>query len=52
MKLEKELIRFVCLMSWSIDPWRLWKLTPEQSALCIIKLAQCAKKLLGALAGS
>jgi hypothetical protein len=57
MKLEKELMRFICSMSRSIDPRRPWKLTPEQSASvndlpCIIKLAQHAKKLSGAPEGS
>jgi hypothetical protein len=57
MKLEKELMRFTCSMSRSIDPWRPWKLTPEQSTSvndlpCIVKLARCVKKLSGALEGS
>jgi hypothetical protein len=57
MKPEKELMRFACSMSWSIDPRRPWKLTTEQSASvndrpCIIKLAQRAKKLSGAPVGS
>ncbi len=29
MQPEKELIRFACSMSRSIDPWRPWKLTPQ-----------------------
>ena len=57
MKLKKELIRFACSMSWLIDPCRPWKLTTKQSAsvndlLCIVKLAQRAKKLSGAPEGS
>ena len=57
MKPEKELMRFVCSMSWSIDPHCPWKLTTKQSASinnlpCIVKLTQCANKLSGALEGS
>jgi hypothetical protein len=57
MKPEKELMRFACSMSRSIDPRRPWKLTSEQSASvndlpCIVKLAQRAKKLSQALEGS
>jgi hypothetical protein len=57
MKPEKELMRFACSMSWSIDLRRLWKLTTKQSAsinnlLCIVKLGQRAKKLSGAPVGS
>jgi hypothetical protein len=57
MKPEKELMRFACSMSRSIDPRRPWKLTPEQSASvndlpCIVRLAQRAKKLSGAPPGS
>ncbi|TKA75461.1 hypothetical protein B0A49_09465 [Cryomyces minteri] len=57
MKPEKELMRFACSMSRSIDPRRPWRLTLEQSAPinylpCIIKLAQRAKKLSGARVGS
>ena len=57
MKPEKELMRFACSMSRSIDPRRPWKLTTEQSMSinylpCIVKLAQRAKKLSGALEGS
>jgi hypothetical protein len=57
MKPEKDLMRFACSMSRSIDPRRPWKLTTEQSASvndlpCIVKLAQRAKKLSGAPEGS
>jgi hypothetical protein len=57
VKPEKELMRFACSMSWSIDPRRPWKLTTKQSASvndlpCIVKLAWRAKKLLGAPEGS
>jgi hypothetical protein len=57
MKPEKELMRFACLMSQSIDPRCLWKLTTKQSASannlpCIVKLAQHARKLSGAPEGS
>jgi hypothetical protein len=57
IKPEKELIRFTCLISQSIDPCRPWKLTPKQSASvndlpCIVKLAQRVEKLLGAKVGS
>jgi hypothetical protein len=57
MKPEKELMRFACSMSRSIDPRRPWKLTTEQSASinglpCIVKLAQRAKRLSGAPVGS
>src|SRR3979490_2365918 len=57
MKPEKELMRFACSMSRSIDPRRLWKLTTEQSVSIndmpyIVKLAWRAKKLSGALEGS
>jgi hypothetical protein len=57
MKPERELMRFACSMSRSIDPRRPWKLTPEQSASvkylpCIIKLTKRAEKLSGALSGT
>jgi hypothetical protein len=57
MKPEKELMRFACSMSRSIDPRRPWKLTPGQSASvndlpCIVKLARRAEKLSGAKVGS
>src|SRR5438045_3034681 len=57
MKPEKELMRFACLMSRSIDPRCPWKLTPEQSVSvndlpCIVKLARRAEKLSGAEVGS
>jgi hypothetical protein len=57
MKPEKELMRFACSMSRSIDPRRPWKLTTEQSVSinnlpCIVKLTQRTEKLSGALEGS
>jgi hypothetical protein len=57
MEPEKELIRFVCSMSRSIDPRRPWKLTLEQSASvndlsCIVKLDERVKKLSRALRAS
>jgi len=57
MKPEKELMKFACSMSRSIDPRRPWKLTTKQSASvnelpCIVRLAQRAKKLSGAPPGS
>jgi hypothetical protein len=57
MKPEKELMKFACSMSRSIDPRRPWKLTAKQSASvndlpCIVRLAQRAKKLSGAPPGS
>ena len=57
MKPDKELMRFACSMSRSIDPRRPWKLTPPQSASvndlpCIVKLAQRADRLSGAPEGS
>jgi hypothetical protein len=57
MKPERELMRFACSMSRSIDPRWPWKLTPKQSASvkylpCIIKLAKRAEKLSGAPAGT
>jgi hypothetical protein len=47
---QRDLMRFACSMSRSIDPRRPWKLTKEQSASindlpCIIKLDQRVKKL-------
>ena len=38
MKPEKELMRFACSMSRSIDHRRPWKLTPEKSASVNVKL--------------
>jgi hypothetical protein len=57
MKPERELMKFACSMSRSIDPHQPWKLTVKQSASindlpCIVRLAQCAKKLSGAPPGS
>jgi hypothetical protein len=57
MEPEKELMRFACSMSRSIDPRRPWKLTPEQSASvndlpCIVKLDERVKKLSRALRAS
>jgi hypothetical protein len=48
MKPEKDLMRFACSMSRSIDPRRPWKLTTKQSTsvnrlLCIVKLVKRAK---------
>ena len=56
MKPEKELMRFACSMSRSIDPRRPWKLTPQQSASvkylpCIVKLAKRVDRLSGAPEG-
>lgn len=49
MKPEKDLMRFACSMSRSIDPRRPWKLTTKQSTSvnrlpCIVKLIERAKK--------
>jgi hypothetical protein len=57
MKLEKDLMRFACSMSRSIDPRRPWRLTPKQSASvnelpCIVKLAQRVKRLSRAPVGT
>jgi hypothetical protein len=56
MEPEKELIRFVCSMSRSIDPRRPWKLTLEQSSVndlpSIVKLDKRVKKLSRALRAS
>jgi hypothetical protein len=57
MKPEKELMRFACSMSRSIDPRRPWKLTTKQSASinnvpCIVKLTRRVNKLSGAPKGS
>jgi Protein of unknown function (DUF3435) len=50
---QRDLMRFACSMSRSIDPRRPWKLTAEQSASintfpCIIRLDRRLKKLLRA----
>jgi hypothetical protein len=56
MEPEKELMKFACSMSRSIDPRRPWKLTAEQSASvndlpCVIKWIKRVKKLSGGRKG-